>query len=132
MATSVKVGVVWSDLDHRLIQDGQGRLKLVENAASVMTSIDNILRTSQGERVMLPAFGGNLRAVLFENITQTMMKVLSRQVKDTIEAWDDRVAIQEVELQADPDRSTVSITIAFSIRGHGNIFEFKTSLGSTI
>ena len=80
---------------------------------------------------MLPSFGGNLRGVLFENITQTMMKVLSRQVKDTIEAWDDRVAVQEVELRSDPDRSLVSITIAFSIRGHGNVFEYKSSLGST-
>jgi len=39
----VQIGEVWSDLDHRLIQDGRGQLKKVTNVAAVMTSIDNIL-----------------------------------------------------------------------------------------
>jgi len=127
MAISIQT-VVWSDLDHRLIQDGQGRLKLVENVASVMTSIDNILRTAPGERVMLPQFGANLRGMVFENITPTLMKFLSRQVKEVIEVWDDRVLVQEVELRADPDASSVSITVVFSIRGFPNIFEYQSAL----
>lgn len=128
MVASTKISVVWSDLDHRLIQDGQGRLKLNENVASVMTSIDNILRTAPGERIMLPQFGSNLRGMVFENITPTLVKLLSRQVKENIEIWDDRVRVEEVEIRVDPDHSTISISISFSIRGFPNIFEYQSTL----
>lgn len=128
MTIPSKISVVWSDVDHRFVQDGQGQLKLVENAAAVLTSIDNILRTAPGERVMLPQFGSNLRGMVFESITPTLMKYLSRQVKDVIEAWDDRVTVQEVELRADPDKSMVSVTILFIIRGYSNVFEYASSL----
>lgn len=127
-----KIGSVWSEIDPRIVQDGQGRLKVVENAAAVMASIDNILRTAPGERVMLPQFGSNLRGLVFESITPTLMKFMSRQVKDAIEAWDDRVLVQEVELTTDPDRNQISVTVLFNIRGYGNIFEYKASVGSGI
>ncbi len=127
-----KIGSVWSEIDPRIVQDGQGRLKVVENAAAVMASIDNILRTAPGERVMLPQFGSNLRGLVFESITPTLMKFMSRQVKDAIEAWDDRVLVQEVELTTDPDQNQISVTVLFNIRGYGNIFEYKASVGSGI
>ena len=130
MAAKTKIGPVWSEVDPRLIQDGQGRLRTVENAQAVMASIDNILRTAPGERVMLPQFGSDLRGTVFESITPTLMKFMSRQVKDVIEMWDDRVVVQEVELTTDPDRNQVSITVLFNIRGYSNIFEYKTSIGS--
>ena len=65
---AIQVSEIWSDLDHRFVQDAQGRLKKVINAQSVMTSIDNILRTYKGERCMLPSFGSILREVTFELI----------------------------------------------------------------
>lgn len=43
---------VWSDLHHELITDSQGRVKKVLDVDAVYTSIDNILRTYQGERCL--------------------------------------------------------------------------------
>jgi len=57
---STKIATIWSDLDHRLVQDAQGVLKKVTNVKAVMTSVDNILRTSKGER----CFVGNTEIAL--------------------------------------------------------------------
>lgn len=125
---AVQIGEVWSDLDHRLVEDGQGRLKKSVNVAAVMTSIDNILRTYRGERVMLPQFASGLRGVVFESINDTLLKYLSQEVRQTIQVWDDRVTIQGVEISSNPDRQSIQIVVEFSIKGYGDIFKYETSI----
>jgi len=124
------VGVIWSDLHPGIIPDGLGDIKVVENVASVMGSIDNILRTRKGERVMRPEFGSNLGSMVFENIDDTLMKFISHDVKESIERWDDRVHVEQVRSATDPDRSSVSLVVRFRIKGYGSsIFEHKVLLG---
>ena len=122
---AVQVQEVWSDLDHRFVQDSLGNLKKVVNVASVMTSIDNILRTYKSERVMLASFASNLRNMVFESMDPTLMKFLSREVKESIEIWDPRVEVLEVAVVSDPDNSTFSLTVDFNIRGQENIYQYE-------
>jgi phage baseplate assembly protein W len=120
---AVQIDEVWSDLDHRLQQDSLGNLAKVVNVASVMTSIDNILRTYQGERVMLPQFASKLRGLMFEGMNETMMKFLSNEVRNSIEIWDSRVSVTEVAVLFDPDSTTITITVDFVIQGQENIYQ---------
>lgn len=128
MAT--QIGTVWSDLDHRLIQDAEGSLKKVVNVEAVMTSIDNILRTYKGERVMLPTFASNLHGLLFSRLNQTVVKYVARDIKEVIEMWEPRVAIANVKLESDPDQNTISLELLITIRGHDKIFRYQTSIRS--
>ena len=89
MPTSLPVEI-WSDIHQDIIADAQGNLKKVVNIDSVRTSIDNILRTYQGERVFLPTFASKLKDILFEPINDYIINKLSQSVKSTIELWDDR------------------------------------------
>lgn len=123
----VQIGEVWSDLDHRLIQDGRGQLKKVTNVAAVMTSIDNILRTYRGERVMLPQFGSGLRGVIFEGVNDTLLKYLTQEVREMIQTWDDRVTVTEVGVSSDPDEQYIQLVVTFVIKGYGDIFKYETS-----
>jgi phage baseplate assembly protein W len=126
---SDRIDVIWSDLHPEIIPDGSGDVKVVENVASVMGSIDNILRTRKGERVMLPEFGSNLSSIVFENIDDTLMKFIAHEVKESIERWDDRVSVEQVRAETDPDKAYVSIVVKFRIRGYGNsIFEHSVLL----
>lgn len=125
---AVESDIVYSDLDHRLIKDGLGNLKLSTNIAAIMSSIDNILRTSKGSRVMLPSFASKLRSMLFGSMDATLMKFISREVKEVIEAWDPRVQVVEVSVAADPDASTFSLSVNFIVKGQGNIFQYQTSI----
>jgi len=118
-----RITKIWSDIYHEITADALGDIKIAINVDSVITSIDNILRTSFGERVMRPEFGSNLKTVLFENTNSTMMNFLSRQLKKNIERWENRVIVNELNFYSDPDMNSVSIEIAFIIKGHQGIYK---------
>lgn len=116
---AVQVQEVWSDIDPRIENDGLGGIKRVVNVAAVLGSIDNILRTRPGERVMLPEFGSRLASIVFENLDDTLMKFVSREVRNSIERWDDRVNVKTVKVTVDPNNSALSIALTFTIKGYG-------------
>lgn len=120
---SEKIEEIWSDLDHRLVQDAQGDLKKVINVQAVLTSVDNILRTNKGERVMLPEFGSSLKDMTFESMNSPILDLISRDLKNEIETWDDRVNVTQVRYLDDPDNNSVVLEISFTIKGFYRIFK---------
>lgn len=129
---STQITEVWSDLDHRFVADGLGNLKKVINVQAVQTSIDNILRTRKGERVMLPEFGSNLSGILFEPTNSTMIDFLSRDLKQSIERWDDRVLVTEIKYLQEPDLNTITLQISFMIKGYSKVFTYEKPIKGEI
>lgn len=127
MATTVPE--VWSDLSGDLVHDAQGAVKKVINAEAVKTSINNILNTRKGERVMVPEFGVDFDEALFEPINQDTMNFLADSVKETVERWDDRVKIIKVEFTAKPDSNQINLVVIYRITGNDNIFQVRRELG---
>lgn len=125
---AIQIGTVWSDLDHRLVLDAQGEIKIAINMQAVMSSIDNILRTYRGERVMLPEFGSNLRNIVFEQIDDDLADFISRDIKDVIEIWDDRISVKEISFLPEPDSNAISLQLFFTIRGYKQIFKYVTPI----
>jgi len=123
-----KTTEIWSDLHQSIGPDSHGALKKVINVESVRTSIDNILGTFQGERIMLPEFGSNLRGFLFEPINQRLVNRLSNEIKDKIEIWDNRVEVIGVDFKTDPDNNYISITVSFNIRSYTETFNYTTTV----
>lgn len=123
--------VVWSDINERLVADDQGNVKMSYNIDAVKTSIDNILRTSQGERVMLPEFALGLRDLLFEPITDSLLNKLSNSIKATVEAWDNRVSVEGVGFDSYPDKNQIDISLTFRIRGYQEVVDQTVSLNLT-
>ena len=121
--TTTQVGVVWSDLHHSIVQDSTGGIKLSINIEAVKTSIDNILRTYPSERVMLPSFASNLHNILFNIIDDHMADSVSRDIRDAIEKWDDRIIVNSIDISTKPDANSVFIALFFSIKGFSRIFE---------
>ena len=119
---------IWSDLHQDLVADNQGRLKKVINEDSVRTSINNILGTFQGERIMLPEFASNLRSLVFERTTRDLTDKFAIDVKNMIERWDDRVIVSTVSFNIDPDNHFVSITVLFMIKSYTEIFQHTVTL----
>jgi hypothetical protein len=115
MATKLEL---WSDLNEQLITDSSGNIKKSINIEAVKTSIDNILRTSKGERVMLPEFASDLQSLVFENLNDSLAQMLSNSVKNSIEIWDPRVKVLNISLEPNADNNYVKIKIEFNIVGY--------------
>ena len=117
---------IWSDLHHDIKTDAQGSIKKVINVEAVKTSIDNILRTPRGTRVMLRDFGSDLKSMLFENMDDSLISRIEDEIKEAITTWDNRVIVNAIDFKADADRNQLSILVKFAILGYDKIFSFST------
>jgi len=119
---------VWSDLHQDIKTDVQGSIKKVINIEAVKTSIDNILRTPKGTRVMLRDFGSDLKSMLFENIDDNLTDLVENEIKKAIATWDNRVIVNAVDFKTDADRNQVTILMKFAVRGYDKVFSHSTAV----
>lgn len=82
---------------------------------AVKESIKNLILTDRGERLMQPNLGGNINAMLFENLTPATLLVIQNSVRTTIELYEPRAQIIDVTATSNIDDNTVRVNIAFYI-----------------
>ena len=93
-----------------------GRLPVLFNAEAVKRALKNLLLTNFGEKPYDPEYGGNLRAMLFENAIDTTFKAtLKKRIELAIRNHEPRVKVQNVSVNTTTDSHTCFITIVFSI-----------------
>jgi phage baseplate assembly protein W len=90
-------------------------IALKRNEEAVKESIKNLILTDKGERLMQPLIGGNIRAMLFENNTPAVIKMIQEQIRITIETYEPRCALIDVNVLSSLDDNTVKIDIYFYI-----------------
>lgn len=91
-------------------------LTLFKDEDAVKESIKNLLLTDRGERLMQPNIGGNIRAMLFENITPGVLTMIEDQVRTTIDLYEPRAEIIDVIVTSNIDDNVVKIQVQFYIR----------------
>lgn len=92
-----------------------GDLTLNKDEESVKESIKNLILTDRGERLMQPQLGGDINALLFENITPAVLLLIKNQVTTTIELYEPRAEIIDVVVTSNIDDNTVKVKIVFYI-----------------
>lgn len=85
------------------------------NVDAVKQSIRNIVLTDRGERLYNPTFGGNIRALLFENKTPQTFISIKEQIKDVLEAHEPRAEIIDIVVADTYDDHTVDVSIVFRV-----------------
>ncbi len=94
----------------------RGGLALRSGADKVRESIELILRTEPGERIMRPDFGCGLRQFLMEPNSAATRARLERTVTQALESHEPRVALTDVDAQPGDEPSTVILTINYEHR----------------
>ena len=101
-----------NDLDFNPVSEDVA-VKLNEN--SIKQSIKNILFTDRGERFFQPNLGGNIRAMLFENITPQLLVSMKQQISTTIKTHEPRCNLIDVVCYAAEDENGVYVSIVFNV-----------------
>lgn len=91
-------------------------LTLNKDEDSVKESIKNLILTDRGERLMQPNLGGNIQAMLFENLTPSVLKLIEENVRTTINLYEPRAELQDVTVTSNIDDNAVNIRITFYIK----------------
>ena len=79
----------------------------------VRQSIEIILDTEPGERIMLPEFGCGLRRFLMEPNNLTTRTGMQHEISAALERWEPRIRLTNVAVTAGDDPSLVWIEIAY-------------------
>jgi phage baseplate assembly protein W len=99
------------------VPDRNGHLRFPSLEESVRQSIQIILRTGPGERIMRPEFGGGLERLLHEQNTLTTRRQIRDLITESLERWEKRIILDRVDVWEIEDRPTaVRVEIAYRLR----------------
>ncbi|MFM7469903.1 MAG: GPW/gp25 family protein [Nodosilinea sp.] len=109
-----------------------GRMAWSEGSQNIRESIQIILQTEVGERLMLRSFGAGLGRFLFEPNTTANRRLIQERVETSLRLWEPRIRLRQVQVEADPqDPQQVIITLDYGLvsTGAGERLALTVNLG---
>jgi len=93
-----------------------GKLPVLKNAQAVKRAVRNLILTNFGERPYDPLYGGNVRALLFENTDDPLLRDrIRRDIKGAINQYEKRASVLSVDVAVREDSNALVIKIQFQI-----------------
>ena len=93
-----------------------GRWAWSQGEENVRQAMQVILLTNQGERLMLPDFGGDLVQFLFEPNTTTTRHLILGRIRKALAAWEPRLRVETITVEEDPaDLQAAIATITYKL-----------------
>ncbi len=89
----------------------------IKNETAIARSIRNLVFTLRGERFFNSNLGSGVSKVLFENIDEITASVLKDEIKNTIDNYEPRVDLIDVEVSPNYDENEFYATITYNIVG---------------
>lgn len=95
----------------------RGEVEMVSEENDIHQSIEIILSTRLGERIMNPKFGCNLDELLFTPIDLSLITYISGLVETAIVLYEPRVDLERVDINTDDQlEGVVNIELDYTIR----------------
>lgn len=103
-------------------------VELVSNAEDIHESLNILLSTSLGERVMQPRYGCNLNDYLFESLGSSMIGFIKDRVEQSILIYEPRILVEKIEVteNGSPDliEGRFLISVEYTIPGTNSRFNY--------
>ena len=98
---------------------------------AVKNNIRNLLNTNQGERLMQPNLGLDLRRLLFENIENDDIVGVQDSILDKLETWLPFVEVRDIQLKTTENNQVIGVNeirikILFNIKQDPNTLDSVT------
>ena len=94
---------------------------------AVKNNIRSLLNTEQGERLMQPTIGLNLKKFLFEPITEETNLLIEDEIVNTFKLWLPFVNIKDLKITSEEtdsiDKNKITINILFGIHRNNQSLE---------
>ena len=100
-----------------------GAVGLAAGEADVRESIRIILGTAKGERILRPEFGCDIHDYVFTTVTPTTVNLMETSVREALQEWEPRIAVDRVEASADESATgRLLVSVDYRIRETNNEF----------
>ena len=89
----------------------------IKNETAIARSVRNLVLTLPGERFFNQNLGSNVTNSLFENINSISASVIKSEIENTIQNYEPRVNLMNVNVSPDYDNNNFNVTIEYEIVG---------------
>ena len=83
-------------------------------ADQVKSNLINYFLTNKGERILNPTYGGDLRSLLFEQITEETLSVLQKRIENDLENKFPIIEVKSLAINPQPDFNIVNIVLTYN------------------
>lgn len=130
MATNtIQPKAIFSDIPINLdVHPKRKDLLMVTNENAVKRSIKNLVQTNSYERVFDSNIGGNVRALLFENLETLTLSQIENRIEAVIANYEPRAKLINVVASSNYDDNAVNVTITFAVIGGAKPVELNVLL----
>ena len=90
---------------------------VVKNDVSIKQSIKNLVLTTPGEKPFQPLVGSRVNDLLFEPLDPFTADSLQEEIINTINQFEPRIRLKNVEIQPIHGQNTLNITIVYQVVG---------------
>jgi len=89
----------------------------LKNENAIARSIRNIVFTLPGEKFFNASFGSRITESLFDNIDDITATIIVDEIRESIETYEDRVQLIDVEADPNFENNSFDLTIKYEIIG---------------
>jgi phage baseplate assembly protein W len=82
---------------------------------AVKNNLINFFLTNQNERYLNPTFGGNLRAFVFQQISEGNIESLKEDIQSQLTLYFPNVVVGSLDIDSLPDEQQVNIVLKYNI-----------------
>ena len=98
---------------------------MLEQEADIASSLEVLLSTAQGERVMLPQYGCNMEELVFESLDTRMKTLMADKIESAILYHEPRIELEKVRLDDSRElEGVVLIEIVYRVKSTNSRFNF--------
>lgn len=98
---------------------------MLEQEVDIASSLEVLLGTAQGERIMLPQYGCNLDELVFESLDTRMKTLMSDKVESAILYHEPRIELESVSVDDHGElEGVVLIEINYRVKATNSRFNF--------
>lgn len=104
-----------------------GGVAMLEHEADIASSLQLLLSTASGERIMVPQFGCNLEELAFEALDTRLRTLMTDKISAAILYHEPRITLEQVRVEADPVEDLggrVIISISYRVKATNSRFNF--------
>jgi phage baseplate assembly protein W len=100
-------------------------VEMLEQEADIASSLEILLSTIPGERVMLPQYGCNMEELVFESLDTRMKTLMADKVESAILYHEPRIELEKVQLNDSHElEGVVLIEIIYRVKATNSRFNF--------
>ncbi len=120
--------------DHQFIGTGWGfpptfrkadnKLEMVSGREDIEQSLEILLSTHVGERIMQPKYGCNLDRLIFEPLDSTLVTYIKELIETAILYFEPRIIVNNITIEPIHNEGKLEITIDYTIAVTNSRFNY--------